>query len=775
MSTLSKPQCKETDRLPVTVLSGFLGSGKTTTLTHILNNNAGCKIALIVNDMASVNVDSLAIDNFSKEQLQKSKAKSLAVMPKMVSLQNGCVCCTLREDLVEQIAELAKGDYDYLIIESTGIAEPVPVAQTFCHSLRELEDIMRGYDIGHELGEDAQKKGGRTASDEERKKVAVQAIELQKLTRLDTMVTLVDAAAIWDVLQCNESLRKAEWSKVEAAQAASSPSVAEDLDRSIADLLIAQIEFANMILLNKRDLLVKRKTGDTEKTTDVEIKEEDDSEKSLEKKTELIENLVKTLNPEARVHWTEFGKVSPEWILDTKLFDFEKATVNKGWVRALAGAPTQGEDVALASANNDGPTARQQISSVVFRASRPFHPQRLFDILGGFGHLAENVFSEKTADSTKGEEEMQTEEEKELETAIASTPPRPAEKLSCCGIVLNKEEIETWEKDNAELQAKLEALKQAKVKKEEDNNDPSQTFKNVFRSKGQAWFANCAGHRIMWESVGREFYCAPGRPFDSAVAEAGFDPEELGSAATAAASGFVNHGNDEKINEDPKEQLQKAAAGEMKEQMEENNSCKDENCTAYALTMLVDNLVVNKPAPDQDNLAIYGSEKNSHPVWGDRGTELVFIGVALNEKKIVAALESALVSEEEMELAAADKVKYEECIEKVEKEKGEGAFADLSNEEVIEMTGGLLTRWDRFHDLEDPFFRGEAARKYMEFDLEEDEDMWGEEGDDDLASQVEKEEGETMLAEQDEEMEDFPAEDDSDAVSAEGEATNHSY
>eukprot|EP00392_Amoebophrya_sp_AT5.2_P011138 g11213.t1 len=184
MSTSLKRQRTDeggaSSRLPVTVLSGFLGSGKTTILTHILNNSGSSKIALIVNDMASVNVDSLAIDSVSKEKLLQAKAATAkaakaasaeqdgektgqqdtqALMPKMVSLQNGCVCCTLREDLVEQIAELAKGEFDYLIIESTGIAEPVPVAQTFCHSLKELTDMLNGEEIGHEVGEDADKRG----------------------------------------------------------------------------------------------------------------------------------------------------------------------------------------------------------------------------------------------------------------------------------------------------------------------------------------------------------------------------------------------------------------------------------------------------------------------------------------------------------------------------------------------------------------------------------------------------------------------------------------
>eukprot|EP00392_Amoebophrya_sp_AT5.2_P010409 g10469.t1 len=810
------------DRLPVTVLSGFLGSGKTTTLTHILNNNNGCKIALIVNDMASVNVDALNIDSGTKEQFRLSRiqhpatatpedkssdghsgdhhniivsGKKQVVMPKMVSLQNGCVCCTLREDLVEQIAELAnKGDYDYLIIESTGIAEPVPVAQTFCHSLRELEEITKGYDIGHELGEDAAKRGGVVVeSEQERRKIAVQAIELQKLTRLDTMVTVVDAAAIWDVLQCGDSLRESKWSKAEAALAEEAPSVAEDLDRSIADLLIAQIEFANVVLLNKRDLLFQRgkdaqpanlgaktdarvgaavdgakegsccecKTGDADEVQDMEgaakksgggsgqegePRPDARAGECVQRKTELIEDLIHSLNPEAKVYWSEYGQINPEWILDTKLFDFETATVSKGWVRALAG-PGGGPSAA-------GPSARQQISSVVFRATRPFHPQRLFDILGGFGHLAENVFVPKTAASgspgglsekTVFPETAAEDQDVEMEDA-GSLAPEPV--LSCCGIVLNKDEIEKYEAEQAEKAERksLEVKKKLEEEAAEEDApfDPTQVFKNVFRSKGQVWLANCAGFRIMWESVGREFYFAPGRPFDSAVAEAGYDPAELGAVATAAASGFLNKGSaasgqgkdvDQREstastlhNERPpvSGEVEELDAGdeEMHEQGDGGADPESRNCTAYALTMLVDNLVVTKPEPESSNLALYGSQRNQHPVWGDRGTELVFIGVALNEDKILSALNSALVSEEEMAVAANDKQKWEAAMSQAAGDDHDpfAVTQPLTPAQVQRKTGGLLTRWDRFWKLEDPFFKGTAAQRLMEFDLEDDEE-----------------------------------------------------
>ncbi|CAD7946038.1 unnamed protein product, partial [Amoebophrya sp. A25] len=487
-------------RLPVTVLSGFLGSGKTTTLTHVLNNRAGLKIALIVNDMASVNVDSLAIDNVTKDQMRKAaadaeeKEKVQAQKPKMVSLQNGCICCTLREDLVEQVSELAADNkYDYLIIESTGISEPVPVAQTFCHSLKELEEMAghhhHDHNHDHEHADAAQGAGGKgkksgeqddkekgdvdmtdanaskgTAtgeaedqeqqqqqqlSEEGQKKLAVQAIELQKIARLDTMVTVVDAAEIWDVLGSVESLKDSKWSKQEAANTEEG---SIDLERTIVDLLVDQIEFANVILLNKKDVLLKDvvddgcgseestgagKTGDHRQDA---VKKDDKNGQMKQKKVELIENLVQKLNPLARVYWTEHGKVEPTSILGTNLFDFEKASASAGWLQELAN-----------NGNHVPETEEYGISSVVFRACRPFVPSKLYKILNGFGRMSDHV---------------------------------------------------------ADVVA---AKKASKMSEAEEKN---MVFKGVIRSKGQVWLANCAAYRMDWHSVGRQFSLNRGQPYD---------------------------------------------------------------------------------------------------------------------------------------------------------------------------------------------------------------------------------------------------------------------
>eukprot|EP00392_Amoebophrya_sp_AT5.2_P015133 g15327.t1 len=498
------PTTDEKDtRLPVTVLSGFLGSGKTTTLTHLLTNTEGWRIALIVNDMAAVNVDALEVDaHITKqydEQLQQSKnspaqkkakqstsptalstastaadlstvstaeasaaVQKAKVAPKTVALQNGCICCTLREDLVEQVAELtADGKYDYLIIESTGISEPIPVAQTFCHSLQELEQLAGGgggaaHDHSHDghshdhshsnSGEDGADKDKSGTKD---KQLAVQAIELQKIARLDTMVTVVDAAEIWDVLGCLETIGESKWSKPETKGEGSTEGI--DLNRNIADLLVDQIEFANVILLNKQDLLL-------EKTKILKAKNALPAPNSghglasyQSSPLEIVENLVKRLNPKAKVYWTEHGKTDPAHLLGTYLFDFTAAQSAAGWIQELSGGVHVPE------------TEEYGISSVVFRANRPFHPKKLRDILNGFGHVSDHV-------------------------------PRPNVKV---GLRTKQEKKTAYEKEQ-------------------------KTFHGVIRSKGTVWIANCIPYRLDWHSVGRQFTLLPGPLFSAAMEEAGF-------------------------------------------------------------------------------------------------------------------------------------------------------------------------------------------------------------------------------------------------------------
>ncbi|MFN2992568.1 zinc metallochaperone GTPase ZigA [Serratia plymuthica] len=274
--------------LPVTVLSGFLGAGKTTVLNHILNNRQGMRVAVIVNDMSEVNIDAALIEN----QVQLDRRQE-----KLVEMSNGCICCTLREDLLISVRELAQaGRFDYLLIESSGISEPLPVAETFT-----FED---------EQGE-----------------------SLSQFARLDTMVTVVDGVNFMQQYQQAQTLQ-------EAGQ-----SLGEDDLRSVADLLIEQIEFCDVMLVSKTDLLTPEQQGE-------------------------VMALLASLNPDANIIPISPGKLPLEVVLNTGSFSFEKAQQAPGWLKEL-----RGEHVPE--------TENYGISSFVYQARRPFAPDKFYRMING--------------------------------------------------------------------------------------------------------------------------------------------------------------------------------------------------------------------------------------------------------------------------------------------------------------------------------------------------------------------------------------------------------
>ncbi|KAH3675398.1 hypothetical protein OGATHE_001738 [Ogataea polymorpha] len=471
---------KQKGPIPVTLLSGFLGSGKTTLLEHILTASHGYKIAVIINDMSSLNIDASLIRNHKVHNTEE----------KLVQLQNGCICCTLRGDLLEGLTSLAKSqDVDYIVIESTGISEPMQVAETFT---TEFTEALLQNDAG--IPEEM--------VDKNTEKVLKEIIDiggLTKLAYLDTCVTVIDSINFLENFETIEFLAD-RWGDNGQGEA----------ERTITDLMVDQIEFCDVIILNKTSGISKKKIAD-------------------------IEKIVHQLNPVAKVYKTDYCKIDLKHIFNTGLYDFEKATTSAGWLQSIKEMSIREGKFGDNQSSRLAPkpeTEEYGINNFVYTARKPFHPQRLYDLVVNKFYVIEQTQLDDTKNSEDDDEDEDDEEEDDDE----------------------EDEEEEDEKTTIE-------------------NKKNSAFGPLLRSKGDFWIASRYIVRGEWSHAGTMLTLKGGMPWFAVSRE--FWPE------------------------DPK-----------------------------AVEMILQDF------------------QGAH---GDRRQEIVMIGLSIDKEQITKALDSALLTDEEME------------------------------------------------------------------------------------------------------------------------------
>ncbi|KAI7258650.1 cobW-domain-containing protein [Hortaea werneckii] len=414
--------------LPVTLLSGFLGSGKTTLLQHILRSEHGLRIAVIVNDIGAVNVDASLIRN--THRLTKTEEK-------VVALQNGCICCTLRGDLLEELVRLAEvAEFDYIIIESSGISEPEQVAETFDSRL--AEQIS-------EMGEGPEGLDEATLATLQRLKAAG---GLEKFARLDTTCTVIDAFTMFHDFETSDLL------------SARRDDVVPEDERTVSDLMVDQIEFADVIVLNKTDMV------------DAKTKQR-------------ILSLMKKLNHRAKIIETSYGKLDVKEIVNTGMFNLEAAQTGYGWLQDL-------HEMTLRQVNGKKTvtpkpeTEEYNVRNFVYVRRRPFHPRRLFEL------IHDKFILQQPAD--EDEEDGQDEDAEDDDVSMDD----------------QDEAGGTDEEDDDEMNDAPALPDTATILA---NKRASPLFARLFRSKGEIYLATRPNQAGEWSQAGGMLTINGGRPW----------------------------------------------------------------------------------------------------------------------------------------------------------------------------------------------------------------------------------------------------------------------